>query len=130
MEDKKKIENCIQYKKLNFTNFNEHSLDLFVRHQEVHECWRKVEGEWKLLPIEFVENWSVEECQEIAGDVAAHMENDQTAFGAFDGDRVVGFITISHNHFGLSAKCGVSLLSGDEGISKAGNWTYTFFDGL
>lgn len=103
MADKKKIKNCIQYKKLDSTNFNEHSLDLFVRYQEVHECWRKVEGEWKLLPIEFVENWSVKECQEIAEDVAAHMEKDQTAFGAFDGDRIVGFITISRDHFGQTA---------------------------
>ena len=34
-------------------NFNTYSLDHFVRHQRVSECWRNVEGQWKLIPIEF-----------------------------------------------------------------------------
>ena len=94
----------IHYKKLNTENFNIHSLDRFVRHQQVSECWRNVEGQWKLLPIEFEENWSVEQCQKIAADVALHMEKDQTAIGAFDGEEVIGFITVSHNIFGNTAK--------------------------
>ncbi len=35
----------IHYKKLNAENFNIHSLDHFVRHQQVRECWRNVDGE-------------------------------------------------------------------------------------
>ncbi len=95
---------AIHYEKLNGKNFNMHSLDHFVRHQQVKECWRNVDGEWKLLPIEFEENWSVEQCQEIAADVALHMEKDQTAIGAFDGEEMIGFITVSHNMFGSTAK--------------------------
>lgn len=94
----------IHYEKLNNENFNIHSLNHFVRHQQVRECWRSVDGQWKLMPIEFEENWTVEECQKIAADVAARMEKDQTAFGAFDGDRVVGIIVISHGFFGNTAK--------------------------
>ena len=33
----------IQYKKLDANCFNAHSLDSFVRHQTVTECWRKME---------------------------------------------------------------------------------------
>ena len=76
----------IHYEKLNTENFNIHSLDRFVRHQQIKECWRNVEGQWKLLPIEFEENWSTEQCQKIAADVALHMVKDQTAIGAFDGE--------------------------------------------
>lgn len=94
----------IHYEKLNNENFNEHSLDHFVRHQQVKECWRNVDGQWKLVPIEFEENWSVEQCQKIAADVALNMEKNQTAIGAFDGKQVVGFITVSHNIFGNTAK--------------------------
>ena len=94
----------IHYEKLNGKNFNTYSLDHFVRHQRVSECWRNVDGQWKLIPIEFEENWTVEQCQKIAADVALHMENDQTAIGAFDGEEVIGFITVSHNIFGNTAK--------------------------
>ena len=48
----------IHYEKLNGKNFNSHSLDRFVRHQRVSECWRNVDGQWKLIPIEFEENWT------------------------------------------------------------------------
>ena len=94
----------IHYERLDGKNFSAHSLDHFVRHQQVSECWRNVEGQWELLPIEFEENWSVGECQEIAADVAFHMEKDQSAIGAFDGGEVIGFITVAHNIFGNTAK--------------------------
>lgn len=81
-----------------------YSLDHFVRHQQVKECWRNVNGQLKLVPIEFEENWSVEQCQKIAADVALHMEKDQTAIGVFYGEEVIGFITVSHNIFGNTAK--------------------------
>lgn len=98
---------AIHYEKLNAENFNIHSLDRFVRHQLVKECWRNVNGQWKLVPAkpaDLEENWTVEQCQEIAADVALHMENDQTAEGAFDGGELIGFITVSHNIFGSTAK--------------------------
>lgn len=94
----------IHYEKLNEKNFNSHSLDNFMRHQQVKECWRNVNGQWKLLPIEFEENWSIEECQEIAADVALHMDKDQTAIGAFCDAEIAGFITVSHNIFGNTAR--------------------------
>lgn len=94
----------INYERLNADNFNAHSLDDFVRHQKVSECWRNVNGEWKLVPICFEENWSLEKCQEIAADVVLHFEKDQSAFGAFDGEKLVGFITVSHEIFGKTAK--------------------------
>lgn len=94
----------IDYVQLCNENFTEHSLDDFVRHQQVTECWRQVDGEWQLLPISFTEDWSLEQCRSIAADVAVHMDMDQTAIGAFEGDRLVGFITLSHDIFGTSAK--------------------------
>lgn len=95
---------AIHYQHLDSKNFGIHSLDHFVRHQQVNECWREVEGEWRPVPIAFEENWSVEQCREIAADVVLHMEKDQTALGAFDGEEVIGFITVSHNMFGSTAK--------------------------
>lgn len=94
----------ITYKRLDHTNFSASSLDGFVRHQQVKECWRRVEEEWKLLPVAFTEDWSQAKCREIAADIVLHMETDQTAFGAFDHGQVVGFATLSHNFFGATAR--------------------------
>lgn len=93
----------LHYEILNSNNFNKYSLDRFIRHQKVTESWRNMDGQWKLIPNEFEENWSVEECREIAADVALHMSKDQTAFAAFDGEMLIGFLTVSHNIFGKTA---------------------------
>lgn len=94
----------MHYEKLNNNNFNLYSLDNFVRHQHVSEGWRKVEGQWKLVPMEYEENWSVEQCREIVADMVSHMEKDRTTIGVFDGEEVIGFITVSHSIFGNTAK--------------------------
>ena len=93
----------IQYKRLDDNCFNAHSLDSFVRHQTVTECWRKVDNKWVLVPNPFVENWTIEQCCAIAEDIVQHMNHDQTGFGAFDGERIIGFATVSHDIFGETA---------------------------
>lgn len=94
----------ITYTRLNSTNFTLFSLDSFVRHQIVNECWRKRGNKWQLVPLSFVEDWSVEEKREIAKDIVDHMEKDQSAFGAFASNELIGFITLSHNFFGTTSK--------------------------
>ena len=66
----------IRYERLNRSNFDEHSLDIFIRRQTVHETWQHTDEGLKLLPKEYVESWSVEECREIARDIMLHMEDD------------------------------------------------------
>lgn len=94
----------IRYEKLDHTNFDGRSLDRFIRRQQVRECWRNVLGKWKLIPMQYEEDWSLEQRRNIAEDVALHMGEDQTAFGAFDGKQLVGFITVSHKIFGETAR--------------------------
>ena len=93
-----------QYKKLDNTNFTGHSLDDFVRHQTVTECWRKTGCDWKIVPNVYEENWSPEQRREMAEDVAHHINLDQTGFGAFDGERIIGFATVSRRIFGFAAR--------------------------
>ena len=93
-----------QYKRLDNNNFAGNSLDDFVRHQTVTECWRKTENGWELVPNVFEENWSQEKCREIAEEVVHNINLDQTGFGAFDGERLIGFATVSHRIFGVKAK--------------------------
>ncbi len=94
----------IHYQRLNSDNFNGHSLDDFVRHQTVTECWRKTDNDWKLVPNGYEEIWSQAQCREIAEDVEHHINLDQAGFGAFDGELVIGFVTVSHRIFGAAAR--------------------------
>ena len=48
-----------QYKRLDNTNFTAHSLDDFVRHKTVTECWRKINNDCKLVPNAYEEKWSL-----------------------------------------------------------------------
>jgi ribosomal protein S18 acetylase RimI-like enzyme len=96
--------NEIRFSRLDDKNFTGRSLDFFVRHQTVAECWRKTDNDWKLVPTSYEENWSLEQCREIAEDVRLHMNLDQTGFGAFIGERIVGFATVSHHIFGVKAR--------------------------
>ena len=93
-----------QYKRLDNNNFTGNSLDDFVRHQTVTACWRKADSDWKLVPNVYEENWSLEQRREIAEDVVHHMNLDQTGFGAFEGERIIGFATVSRRIFGVAAR--------------------------
>ena len=93
-----------QYRRLDNNNFTGRSLDDFVRHQAVAECWRKTDNGWKLVPNVYEENWPRAQRREIAEDVARHINLDQSGFGAFDGGRIIGFATVSHRIFGAAAK--------------------------
>ena len=93
-----------QYKRLDNNNFTGNSLDDFVRHQTVTKCWRKIDNDWKLVPNVYEENWSQVQCREIAKDVVDNINLDQTGFGAFDGERIIGFATVSHCVFGVTAR--------------------------
>lgn len=69
-------------------NFNLCSLDGFARHQRVTECWRKINGEYRLMPCSFVDDWPAERKRQIAAEI---LDGDFITFGAFDEDRVIGF---------------------------------------
>ena len=94
----------IKYKRLDNNNFTGNSLDGFVRHQTVTECWRKTDNDWKLVPNIYEENWSRVQCRKMAEEVVHHINLDQTGFGALDGERIIGFATVSHRIFGVTAR--------------------------
>ena len=99
----------IQIKLLTRDNFRADSLDGFIRHQEITECWRCMEGTWQLLPIAFTEDWDLKRLREEAADILSAIDEGSPVIGAFDGERVVGF-----------AQLGERLGSGGEYIELVG----------
>ena len=98
------MRNEYQYRRVDNTNFSGHSLDGFVRRQTVTECWRKINNDWKLVPNAYEENWSQAQCRKMAEEMLRDINLDQTGFGAFDGERIIGFVIVSHRIFGASAR--------------------------
>lgn len=89
----------ITYGRLTEANFSLSSLDGFVFRQEVSECWRKVDGEWKLLPIAYTDD-SGPDAQTMLGALSA----GNPAFGGWAGDALVGFALLAKDRFGSSAQ--------------------------
>ena len=80
-----------EIKVLTYDNFRADSLDGFIRHQEVTECWRCEEGEWQLQPIAFTEDWDIPRLREEAADLLRTIDEGNPVIGAFDGEKVVGY---------------------------------------
>lgn len=89
---------CIE--QLTSGNFNRSSLDTFVRHQVVTECWRKIDGQWVLQPIAFVEDWDLEKLRANAREILEGLGCGLLGFGAFEDSRLVGFITLDTKPLG------------------------------
>lgn len=90
----------IIYEKLSANNFSALSLDGFVRRQEVRECWRRVEGQWKLLPIAYVEDWDLDGRRRRAETILRSIQNGGLAYGAWDQGSLVGFARLDPARFG------------------------------
>ncbi|MGN1341442.1 MAG: GNAT family N-acetyltransferase [Oscillospiraceae bacterium] len=90
----------ITYTKLTEQNFHDNSLDDFIRHQQVTECWRRANGKMELQPVCFVEDWDIAKRRSIAGEILSCIKDSGFAYGAFSGGVVVGYICVSDKRFG------------------------------
>lgn len=95
--------NTITYLFLTEKNFNQNSLDDFLRHQEVKECWRKnCNNEYVLVPNEYVEDWDLKRRKAVAREILNKTAGNGFAYGAFCEGKVVGYILVSNEFFGSS----------------------------
>ncbi|MGN0666246.1 MAG: GNAT family N-acetyltransferase [Huintestinicola sp.] len=79
----------IRYEMLSEANFNEYSLDQYVRTHEVKKVYRRLENEYVLVDLPYVEDWDLEKKRQVAKTVSS---DDYITYIALDGDKVVGFI--------------------------------------
>ena len=90
----------ITYGRISEENFSRTSLDGFIRRQEVRECWRRVDGQWKLLPISYVEDWDLEARRVRACRILQGIQAGGMAFGAWHEGTVAGFARLALPLFG------------------------------
>lgn len=92
----------IQIINLNTSNFNENSLDYFVLKQRVTNCWRKVDGDYKLMPVCYTEEWNLYEAKKMAQKIISALSCGSTAFAAIIDNSIIGFALLSNFLFGSS----------------------------
>lgn len=90
---------CIRIRRLDPQGIEITSLDSFVRHQEVYECWRKIDGEWKLMPVRFTENWDLDKLRKNATELRQSLHKGCAGFGAYDGELLCGFALLGAEIF-------------------------------
>ena len=78
----------LRYEMVTTENLPSDGLDGFVRTQPVTLVWRKMKGEWKIIKAPFTDDWSPARKREKAAELRS---GEMTVFGAFDGERLVGF---------------------------------------
>lgn len=90
----------IRIVKLNGKNFNEKSLDCFVFKQNVTQCWRSVNGIYKLLPVSYTEDWGLQKRRDIAKKIVEADSCRSSAIGAVLNNSVIGFALLGNKLFG------------------------------
>ncbi len=85
---------------LNNNNFNEKSLDNFEFNQQAFKCWRMVDGNYKLVPVCYVEELNLQERRKMALKLITEFNLNSVAFAAMLGDSIVGFVLLNCELFG------------------------------
>lgn len=97
------MENII-YREETLETFSAQSLDSFVRRQVVKECWRRVDGDLVLLPVEYVEDWDLDGRRARAADMVRGLKAGCRLFAALSAGEVVGFAYLKTPLFGIGSR--------------------------
>ena len=82
---------------------NEITCELFAhfnRHQVVTKCWRKIDGEWCIKDIAFVEEWTEEEYEYLVKCLKNTVKTGGLVAGAFVEGQLKGFVSVEPEFLG------------------------------
>ena len=94
----------IAYKELTIDDVDIAMFECFDRTQNVTKCWRKINGEWVIRDIAFVDNWSDEEYREGVDYLRNLIKSKGYVVGAFFDGKLKGFASVEPVIFGTTAK--------------------------
>lgn len=66
----------------------------FDRHQEVRQCWRKIDGAWCVRDIAFTEDWSPEDYDFLAACLRNTLRTGGLVAAAFAQGELKGFVSV------------------------------------
>lgn len=92
--------NSVIYRELKVEELNTNLFDKFNRHQDVKKCWRKIDGEWVLKDIAFVEHWSKEDYEFLVECLINTIKIGGSVYAAFRDEYLIGFASLENEKFG------------------------------
>ncbi len=81
-------------------NLSKELFDCFNRYQEVTRVFRARGGKWVIKDAVFTEEWGENEKEELVRCLANTLQTRGIIYGAFDGERLVGFFSLEGKRFG------------------------------
>ena len=90
----------MEYRNLTEDEITKELFSDFVRHQKVTKCWRKVEGEWVIKDIEFIDDWTEEEYSLLVGYLRNTTQTGGIVIGAFQEGKLKGFASLEADFLG------------------------------
>lgn len=94
----------IVYKQLSIKDVELSMFSSFDRTQIVTKCWRKINGEWLIKDVSFIDNWSEKEYQELIVYLKNLISSNGYVAGAYYNGQFKGFASVEPSIFGTLAK--------------------------
>lgn len=94
----------IIYKELTANDVDISMFASFDRTQHVTKCWRKIDGEWIIKDVPFIDNWTEEEYIEGVAYLKNVILSNGYVVGAFLNGQLKGFASVESTIFGTTAK--------------------------
>lgn len=88
------------YRELCLDEINQELFSAFQRRQDVTKCWRKVDGEWVIKEVAFIDDWTKQEYEELTQYLQNTIVTNGTVIGAFVKEQLKGFASIESALFG------------------------------
>lgn len=92
--------NSVEWKKLKEEEITPSLFEVFERYQNVTKCYRKIEGEWRIKDIAFVEEWSEEDYEVLVRCLKNTVKTNGVVFGTFVEGYLKGFASVEGNPIG------------------------------
>ena len=90
----------IQIRTIHPKELNDELLRSFQRTQKVSVCLRKGERGWRLADVVFTEEWDAAAKRQVTEDLQQISTDGGSVWGAFDGDRLLGFAAVAPQRLG------------------------------
>lgn len=90
----------ITYRKLSLQEIDRELFSHFDRKQEVTKCWRKVEGEWVVKEIAFIDDWTEKDYAFLVSCLKNTLATMGLVAGAFYEGKLKGFVSVEAARFG------------------------------
>ena len=90
----------IVYRPIEFSETGIGLFSSFERKQNVTDCWRKIEGKWRIVNAPFTDDWNENDYIVLTESLKNTVKAGGLVYGAFVDGRLKGFVSVDGAPFG------------------------------